>query len=247
MVSPELVSAAGSGPQGQSLAIAVVGLYLAGLLALALLVRRRWPEQREWSRKLVHMGSGPVVLLAWVLQIDRGIALPAAAAVTLLTALNHRFRLLPAVEDVGRPSYGTVAYGASITLLLALFWPAQPAAVAAGVLVMAFGDGLAGLLGPLVRSPSWSLLGQRKSLVGTSAMAIASGTVLGLLWILQGPAGAGSGSGLAHWAAAGPPQAALAILLITALAVGLEQLSAYGLDNLSVPLVVGLLWSLVRP
>jgi len=219
-----VVSAAGSGPQGQSLAIAVVGLYLAGLLALALLVRRRWPEQREWSRKLVHMGSGPVVLLAWVLQIERGIALPAAAAVTLLTALNHRFRLLPAVEDVGRPSYGTVAYGASITLLLALFWPAQPAAVAAGVLVMAFGDGLAGLLGPLVRSPSWSLLG-----------------------ILQGPAGAGSGSGLAHWAAAGPPQAAAAILVLTALAVGLEQLSAYGLDNLSVPLVVGLLWSLVRP
>jgi drug/metabolite transporter (DMT)-like permease len=36
-------------------------------------------------------------------------------------------------------------------------------------------------------------------------------------------------------------------LVLTALAVGLEQLSAYGLDNLSVPLVVGLLWSLVRP
>lgn len=241
----ELFHTAGSGARDQALAIAVVGLYLAGLLALALLVRRRWPEQREWSRKLVHMGTGPVVLLAWALQIERGIALPVAAAVTVLTALNHRFRLLPAVEDVGRPSYGTVAYGASITLLLALFWPAQPGAVAAGVLVMAFGDGLAGLLGPLVRSPSWSLWGQRKSLVGTGAMAIASATVLGLLWFLQGPAAAGSG--LAPWAAAGAPQAAAAILLLTALAVGLEQLSAYGLDNLSVPLVVGLLWSLVRP
>jgi phytol kinase len=119
--------------------------------------------------------------------------------------------------------------------------------VAAGVLVMAFGDGLAGLLGPLVRSPSWSLWGQRKSLVGTGAMAIASAAVLGLLWILQGPAGAGSGSGLAGWAAAGAPQAAAAILVLTALAVGLEQLSAYGLDNLSVPLAVGLLWSLLRP
>ncbi|MCX5942080.1 MAG: dolichol kinase [Cyanobacteria bacterium] len=245
MAISELVRAAGSGPQGQSPAIAVVGLYLAGLLALALLVRRRWPEQREWSRKLVHMGTGPVVLLAWALQIERGIAVPVAAAVTVLTALNHRFRLLPAVEDVGRPSYGTVAYGASITLLLALFWPAQPAAVAAGVLVMAFGDGLAGLLGPLVRSPSWSLWGQRKSLVGTGAMAIASAAVLSLLWFLQGPAGAVSG--LAGWAAAGLPQAAAAILGITALAVGLEQLSAYGLDNLSVPLVVGLLWSLLRP
>ena len=241
----ELFHAAGSGARDQGLAIAVVGLYLAGVLALALLVRRRWPEQREWSRKLVHMGTGPVVLLAWALQIERGIALPLAAAVTVLTALNHRFRLLPAVEDVGRPSYGTVAYGASITVLLALFWPAQPAAVAAGVLVMAFGDGLAGLLGPLVRSPSWSLWGQRKSLVGTGAMAIASAAVLSLLWFLQGPAGAGSG--LAGWAAAGAPQAAAAILVLTALAVGLEQLSAYGLDNLSVPLVVGLLWSLLRP
>ena len=245
MAIPELVTAAGSGPPGQTFAIAVVGLWMAAVLALALLVRRRWPEQREWSRKLVHMGTGPVVLLAWALQIERGIAVPVAAAVTVLTALNHRFRLLPAVEDVGRPSYGTVAYGASITLLLALFWPAQPAAVAAGVLVMAFGDGLAGLLGPLVRSPSWSLWGQRKSLVGTGAMAIASAAVLSLLWFLQGPAGAVSG--LAEWAAAGPPQAGAAILGITALAVGLEQLSAYGLDNLSVPLVVGLLWSLVRP
>ena len=117
--------------------------------------------------------------------------------------------------------------------------------MAAGVLVMAFGDGLAGLLGPLVRSPSWSLWGQRKSLVGTGAMAIASAAVLGLLWFLQGPAAAGSG--LAHWAAAGAPQAAAAILVLTALAVGLEQLSAYGLDNLSVPLAVGLLWSLLRP
>ena len=64
-------------------------------------------------------------------------------------------------------------------------------------------------------------------------------------WFLLGPAAAGSG--LAEWAAAGAPQAAAAILVITALAVGLEQLSAYGLDNLSVPLAVGLLWSLLKP
>jgi len=242
---PELVNAAGSGPQGQTLAIVVVGLYLAGVLALALLVRQRWPGQREWSRKLVHMGTGPVVLLAWALQIERGIAVPVAAAVTVLTALNHRFRLLPAVEDVGRPSYGTVAYGASITVLLALFWPAQPTAVAAGVLVMAFGDGLAGLLGPLIRSPSWSLWGQRKSVVGTGAMAIASAAVLSVLWSL--PASGVAGSGLAGGASAGGLAAAAAIALITAVAVGLEQLSAYGVDNLTVPVAVALLWSLLRP
>ena len=241
----ELFQGIGASGGSSWLALALVGLWMAAVLSLALLVRQRWPEQREWSRKLVHLGTGPVVLLAWALQIERGIALPLAAAVTLLTALNHRYRLLPAVEDVGRPSYGTIAYGASITLLLALFWPSRAAAVAAGVLVMAFGDGLAGLLGPLVRSPSWSLFGQRKSVVGTGAMAMASALVLAALWSLQ-PSG-GAGAGLVGGGGAGGLAAAAAIALITGVAVGLEQLSAYGLDNLTVPLAVALLWSLLRP
>ena len=161
----------------QLIGVAVVLAWLAVVVGTALIIRHRFPEQREWSRKVVHIGTGPVVLLAWALGIERWVALPAAIAVTLATALNHRFRLLPAVEDVGRHSYGTIAYGASIAILLALFWPAQPLAVAAGVLVMAIGDGLAGLLGPQLRSPRWQLLSQGKSLAGTLAMAI--GALLG--------------------------------------------------------------------
>ena len=103
----------------------------------------------------MHIGTGAVVLIAWGCGIDRLIAIPAAGTITLLAALNHRLRILPAVEDVGRASYGTVAYGASITTLLALDWPHQPAVVAAGVMVMAVGDGLAGLLGPLLASPKF--------------------------------------------------------------------------------------------
>ena len=110
----------------QLLGVAVVLTWLALVMTTALQVRLRWPDQREWSRKVVHIGTGPVVLLAWWLGISRDVALPAALLVTLATALNHRFRLLPAVEDVGRHSYGTIAYGASIAILLALFWPQQP-------------------------------------------------------------------------------------------------------------------------
>ena len=115
--------------------------------AMALVVRRHWPEQREWSRKVVHIGTGPVVLLAWWLQIDRAIALPAAALVTLATALNHRFRLLPAVEDVGRHSYGTIAYGGSITLLLI--------AAAATALEQCSGYGIDNLSVPLATALLW--------------------------------------------------------------------------------------------
>ena len=122
-------------------------LWLALVLSAAVLARRLWPGQRELSRKLVHMGAGLALPIAWATAIPLAIALPAALGATLVTALNHRFRLLPAVEDVGRHSWGTIAYGASISLLLALYWPSQPALVSAGVLTMALGDGLAGLVG----------------------------------------------------------------------------------------------------
>ncbi len=214
------------GLAAQGLGVLLVVLWLSLVVGLALLLRRRWPLQPEWSRKLVHIGTGPVALIAWACQLDRVIALPAAGLVTLLTALNHRYRLLPAIEDVGRDSYGTVAYGGAITVLLALFWPGQPAAVAAGVLVMACGDGLAGLLGPLIPSPQWQVWGQRKSVAGTLAMAAGSLAVLLLLRLAPGES---------------PPLAALA--LIGAVAVLLEQCAVLGLDNLSVPVATGLLWN----
>ncbi|MFM7394653.1 MAG: dolichol kinase, partial [Cyanobium sp.] len=153
-------------------------LWFALVLVLAVLVRRRWPQQREASRKLVHIGAGGLVPLAAALHIPLAQALPTALAMTLLTAINHRLRLIPAVEDVGRRSLGTVAYGASISLLLLLFWRQRPDLVVAGVLVMALGDGMAGLIGPLLPSPRWQVWGQTKSLLGTLTMAVLAVLVL---------------------------------------------------------------------
>ena len=218
----------------QLLGVAAVAAWLGAVLLTALAVRRRWPQQKEWSRKVVHIGTGAVVLLAWVFAIPRDFALGAAALVTVGTALNHRFRLLPAVEDVGRQSYGTIAYGASITILLALFWPQQPLPVAAGVLVMACGDGLAGLVGPQINSPRWRLFGQTKSLAGTAAMALTSWLVLALL------------IGVAQATGASAPNLVAAAVIAVA-ATGLEQLSGFGLDNLSVPLATASLWQLAMP
>jgi phytol kinase len=221
--------------QRQLLGVTAVGLWLALVVGGALLLRRRWPDQKEWSRKLVHIGSGAVVPLAWIFGIDRAIALAAALTATALTSLNHRFRLLGAIEDVGRPSYGTIAYGASISLLLALFWPRQPAAVAAGVLVMALGDGMAGLLGAGFHSPGWSLWGQRKSLLGTATMAATSLAVLVGLAACVGTATGGASPTLS------------ALVGIALVATLLEQVAVAGLDNFSVPVVTGLLWSALSP
>ena len=196
------------------------------VIAGAVLCRRVRPNQRELSRKIVHIGTGAVVPLAWFFEIPFVVALPVAAVITVVTTINHQWRFIPAVEDVDRNSYGTIAYGIAITTLLLLFWPTRADAVSAGVLVMAMGDGLAGLIGRNVASPKWVLFGQTKSSVGTMTMAVVSGLVL---------------IGLARWS--GADLSLPAALGMVAIATGLEQLSWSGLDNLSVPLSVGVLWS----
>ncbi|MEI6616868.1 MAG: dolichol kinase [Cyanobium sp. ELA507] len=214
----------------QWIGVIAVLVWLTLVASISLAVRARWPERGEWSRKVVHIGAGPVVLIAWALGIDRWVALPSAALATLLTAVNHRRHLLPGLEDVNRASYGTVAYGASITLLLLVWWPRNPLVVAAGVLVMAFADGLAGLVGPQVTSPSWRILGERRSLAGTATMALTSLVVLLALAALAG--------------ASGQPVPTPAALVGIALAAALlEQVGIGGLDNLSVPLAVAWMWS----
>ena len=158
-----------------------VALWLALVVGAAKTARRIWPLQKELSRKLVHIGAGLAVPLAWVLQIPRQWALPAAGLATLIALINHRFRLVPEVEDVGRRSIGTIAYGLSITLLGWIWWPDRADLVSACVLVMVLGDGAAGLLGSSLSSPRWQVMGQTKSLIGTSVMAIVSLVVLSLM------------------------------------------------------------------
>jgi phytol kinase len=214
----------------QLIGVSAVLVWLALVTGLSLAVRARWPERGEWTRKVVHIGAGPVVLIAWTLGIDRWVALPSAVLATLLAAVNHRRRLLPGLEDVDRASYGTVAYGASITLLLLVWWPREPLVVASGVLVMAFADGMAGLVGPQVASPSWLILGQRRSLAGTATMALTSLAVLLALAALAGASGQPVPT----------PASVVGIALAAAL---LEQVAIGGLDNLTVPLAVAWLWS----
>ena len=203
----------------------VIGVWLVVILVTAIACRKRWPDQQELSRKVIHIGTGAVIPMAWWFAIPKPVAIGAAGVVTVLIALNHRWRWVAAMEDVDRTSYGTVAYAGAITLLLCLFWPQRPDAICAAVLVMALGDGLAGLIGRGLNSPQWTIFGQRKSIAGTFTMAVVSFLVL-----------------LAVGRLSGTMPSPVVLMLIGTCAVLFEQLSSAGLDNLSVPISVGLLW-----
>ena len=203
------------------IAIFVIALWIIIILLIAFLCKRYFPKKEELSRKIIHIGTGPVILLAWLFDVPKNIAFFTAFSITIALGVNYQYRLLPAIEDIERKSFGTIAYGISITLLLLLFWPNYASSVCIGVLSMAFGDGLAGLIGRSVKSPKWSILDQTKSIVGTLTM----GSVVAITTSIISST---NNLGIQP----------LEILVISLIATFLEQISPFGIDNLTVPIGV---------
>ncbi len=173
----------------------------------------------------MHIGIGPVIAIGWWLHIPAGIAIPIALFITIGLLINYKINLIPAIEDVERKSIGTILYGASITILLMLYWPKYEGGVTAGILSMAFGDGAAGLIGPQIYSPKWKLLGQTKSIAGTLAMAIIVSITLTSICL-----------------ASGINLEVSKIIVLTISAIILEQFSPWGIDNITVPVGISTIW-----
>ena len=203
------------------IAVFVIALWIITILVIAFFCKRYFPKKEELSRKIVHIGTGPVILLAWLFDIPKNIAFFSAFFITIALGINYQFRLLPAIEDIERKSFGTIAYGISITILLLLFWPRYASSISIGILSMAFGDGLAGLVGRSINSPKWSVLGQTKSIAGTCTMgsivAITTATISSINNLDIQP---------------------IEILVISLIATFLEQISPWGIDNITVPIGV---------
>ncbi len=200
----------------------VIG-WLGVVFGLAEVVARRLPWDRELARKIVHIGSGNVILLAWWGQIPLTVGLGAAVLCSGLTLASYFWPLLPTINGVGRQSLGTFFYALSIGLLLAWFWPqAHPEYAAVGILVMAWGDGLAAVVGQTWGSHAYEVWGMRKTWEGTLAMVLVSGVVTGLVL--------GVVEGHFSW------QLGLISAIAAVGAALLESVSRFGLDNLTVPL-----------
>ncbi|NJK99877.1 MAG: phosphatidate cytidylyltransferase [Spirulinaceae cyanobacterium RM2_2_10] len=202
-------------------AIALVALYLAAIVGLAEGLNRLLAADAEFTRKIVHIGSGQVILLAWLLAIPGWVGVAAAVVAAAIALLSYFLPILPSINSVGRQSLGTFFYASSIGILCGYFFPQQlPQYAAIGILVMAWGDGLAAIIGRQFGRHPYKIAGNQKSLEGTLAMLTASFLVT---FVILGLADS-------SWATAWP--VALAIALAATL---LETFSQFGIDNLTVP------------
>lgn len=203
------------------LQIAVVAVWLAFVVAIAESLRRFAHAQPETVRKIVHIGTGNIILIAWWLQIPAWMGILASALFSLVTLLSYRLSILPDINNIGRKSLGTFFYAVSIGVLIGVFWQAHIYYAVMGVLIMTWGDGLAALIGKQWGRHPYKLWGMEKSWEGSLTMAVVS---------------YGVSSSIFLWVQGNIWQTWLVAAAIALIATGLEAFSKWGIDNLTVPL-----------
>jgi dolichol kinase len=195
-------------------ALAAVAVLLAWQASVELLKRRVPTVAAEVPRKLVHVGSGVIVAaLPFFLPLGTIAALAVAFAVGM--AVSRRLRILTAVHDADRATFGELFFPLGVAVL-ALMQPSRPAFVYAA-LVLALADGLAALVGSRTRR---GRLPWGKSVSGSGAFFFVASTV-GVAVL--------AGQGISPGTAVATAVVAAAALTLTELALRL------GLDNLVLP------------
>ena len=201
--------------------LVIIFLYLIALVAIAEILNRFITDDPELTRKVVHIGSGNVILLAWWLNISSWVIIIAAVIASAIAITSYILPILPSINSIGRKSLGTLFYAISIGVLAAIFWDSQPQYTALGILVMAWGDGMAAIIGQRWGKHQYQVLTITKSWEGSVAMAITSYLVISLILLFS------LGS---HW------QTWFISAIAASLATSLEAFSKWGIDNLTVPL-----------
>ena len=202
--------------------LSLIFLYLGSVILLAEGLNRLTGTGSELTRKVVHIGTGNVILLAWWLDVPAWVGIGASIIASIIALISYLIPILPSINSVGRQSLGTFFYAISIGVLVGWFWHLnQPQYAAIGILVMAWGDGMAAVIGQRFGKHPYKVLGISKSWEGSLVMALVSYLVTSfILLAVQGNI----------W------QTWLVSLAVAVFATSIEAFSKLGIDNLTVPL-----------
>lgn len=205
-----------------SLQIAPAAVWVGLIIFIAWVVYRFTDSEAEIIRKIVHIGMGNVILIAWWLDIPAYVGITASVFASIITLLSYKFPILPGINSVGRQSLGTFFYAVSIGVLMGIFWYLhQPQYAVLGIMIMAWGDGLAALIGKRFGKHKYIVFGSQKSWEGSLTVTLSSYFICAiLLFIVQGNI----------W------QTWIISLIVALIATILEAFSFLGIDNLTVPI-----------
>ncbi len=200
------------------------------------------------SRKLIHMGTGPIFVLCWLLFPDTPEARYLAAFIPFMITLQFILIGFGMIKDKasvdamsrhGDPREilrGPVYYGIVFVAMTLIYWKDSPIGMVA-LMLLCGGDGLADVIGKRIPSSNipWS---PRKTWAGTLSMFVGGWVfAIGILAVFLA-AGVFPGSISAYLAP---------VTLIALAATAVESMPYSDIDNLTVPAVAVLLGHLLLP
>lgn len=195
-------------------------------------------KSKEASRKFIHIMLAPYWIIA-ILFFDNVIwASVLPFLFVIINALSYKFNIIKQMErnDEEKDGFGTVYYALSLFILSIMtfgFFKEYknvygPVVALVGVLVMAFGDGFAAIVGKRLKSFEYKIGGTKKTLAGSSTMFFISFIIISIfLAYIKVP----------FWF--------IKSFVISLLVTVLEAISIKGLDNITVPLLTTLMVFLV--
>jgi phytol kinase len=165
----------------------LIALVITFVLSLAWLRINDFTAQKGWvsgplSRKIIHVGTGPIFVLCWLLFNDAWYARFLAALVPLVSTLQFLLVGLGVINDPSAVKAmsrtgdrreilkGPLYYGIAFVVLTLLFWKDSPTGIVP-LMVLCGGDGLADVMGKRLRSARlpWS---KNKSWAGSISMLV---------------------------------------------------------------------------
>lgn len=198
---------------------------LLPILVLVLTTEYLWRTKKlsiEVSRKIIHIGTG-VMIAFWPFFLNWTVIQLLSVALLAVVLVSYKFHLFKSIHSVERITRGEVLYPIGIGLC-ALLEPTVWVFTAA-ILHLALADGLAAIVGVKYgKKNSYQLLSHGKSLAGSLAFLATSFAIFTAASFLVSDQALPHLYGWFLWSA----------LVLTIV----ENISWYGLDDITVPLGV---------
>ena len=182
---------------------------------------------KEASRKFIHIMLGNWWFIAMYYFTNVWFAAFVPATFVVINYISYKKDLIKVMERDVQDGLGTVYYAISLLILVIVSFGVykEPSLGLIPNLVMAYGDGLAGLLGRMIKSKRYKLRDTKKSVAGSITMFVISTLLIGgylLYWHKE-----------IFWST---PHWPLVAVLIGFAITAIEAISEKGTDNITVPL-----------
>jgi len=200
------------------------------MIFIATLFQKLFKLSHEFSRKIIHIAVGHWIFIALYYFEDWYIAIIGPIAFILINFLSYKFTVFKAME-LEEKNPGTIYYPISLAVCTLFTFSQQPILILPylGIMAMTWGDGMAAVIG---KKFPIKQLRPNKSLGGSGAFFIFT-LLASVIYLVIFGGSLTSGTIIFYG------------IMTSLLGVLIEFFSPKNLDNLTVPIILGVIGFLV--